>query len=156
MKHLKHLLRQPLQKVPNSIAIFLIVIALIGFVDAGYLTVEHFQGKIPPCTISGGCEVVLTSPYSVILGIPVSLAGVIYYLLILVGVSAFLESKNLSILKWTMLFTAFGLGASLWFVYIQVFTLHSYCQYCLVSAFTSIILFATSMEVIKKYQIKQL
>jgi uncharacterized membrane protein len=140
--------------VPNSVAIFLLIVALIGFIDAGYLTVEHFQGRVPPCSITGGCETVLTSPYAVILGVPVSLAGVIYYLLILIGTSAFLESKNLNILKWTLLVTAFGLGASLWFMYIQVFVLHSYCAYCLGSAFTSIILFAASMEAIKKYQIE--
>lgn len=152
MIHLKQLLKQPLKAVPNSIVIFLLIVALIGFIDAGYLTIEHYQGRIPPCSITAGCEVVLTSAYSVVLGVPVSLAGTIYYLSILIGAFAYLESKNKNILKWTLLLTALGLGASLWFVYIQVFTLHSYCVYCLGSAFTSIILFVTAMEVLKKYQ----
>lgn len=154
MKHLKHLLKKPLKIVPNSIIIFLMFVALVGFIDAGYLTVEHFQGVVPPCSVTSGCEQVLTSSYAVLFGMPVSLAGSIYYLCILVGLFAYLESKRLDILKWTLLFTAFGLGASLWFIYLQVFILHSYCVYCLGSAFTSITLFVTSMEIVKKYQVE--
>ena len=155
MKYLRKLLKMPLQAVPNNIAIILLIVALIGFIDAGYLTLEHFQGRIPPCSVTGGCEVVLTSSYSVILGIPVSLTGVIYYLFILAGTFAYLESKNLKILKCVLLITFFGLLASLWFTFVQVFILNSYCAYCLGSALISLTLFSISMKVLNKYQIKE-
>lgn len=147
MMNLSQLLKNPPKKISNKVVIFLLVIALLGFIDSGYLTIKHFQGVIPPCSITGGCEEVLTSAYSVILGIPVSLMGMIFYLIVLVGVAHYLESKNLNILKWALLLTIPAFLASLWFVYIQVFSLGSYCIYCLGSFLTSTILFVTAMEI---------
>jgi uncharacterized membrane protein len=129
-------------------------VALLGFVDATYLTVEHYKGAIPPCSVTGGCEVVLTSIYSEIMGIPTSLVGSIYYLLVLIGSFAYLESKNLVLLKWSLLLTIPAFIFSLWFVYIQVFELYSYCIYCLGSFLTSTILFVTTMEIFARYQEK--
>jgi uncharacterized membrane protein len=154
MKHLKHLLKQALNNLPNKVTIFLLVVALLGFIDATYLTVEHYKEVIPPCSVTGGCEVVLTSSYSTLLGIPVSLLGSIYYLLILVGVFTYFESKNTKLLKWAMLLTLPGFLFSLWFVYVQVFLLHAYCVYCLGSFVTSTLLFVASIEVFAKYQNK--
>lgn len=154
MKHLKHLLKQPLSNLPTKVAIFILIVALLGFVDATYLTVEHYKGAIPPCSVTGGCEVVLTSIYSEMMGIPTSLVGSIYYLLVLIGAFAYLENKNLVLLKWSLLLTIPAFIFSLWFVYIQVFELYSYCIYCLGSFLTSTILFVTTMEIFARYQEK--
>ena len=137
--------------MPTSLAVFLLVIALLGFADATYLTIEHYQGVIPPCTIVSGCETVLSSVYSTIAGMPVSLLGAVYYLLILIGVFAYLESKNTKPLKWALVLTIFGLLFTLWFLYVQAFILGAYCLYCLGSALTSIILFVTANVIFKKY-----
>jgi len=148
---------RPLTKVSSAAVVLLFVVALLGFADATYLTVEHYRGVIPPCSITSGCEQVLTSPYSSVLGFPVSLGGSIYYLVVMVGCLIFLESKHLSaniqahhysILKWTLVFTLAGFLASLWFVYVQAFILYSYCQYCLGSALSSTILCVTAMEIL--------
>jgi uncharacterized membrane protein len=150
MMNLKHLFKQPLRVVPTSVVIFLLVVALIGFMDATYLAVEHFQGRIPPCSVTADCERVLTSSYSTIAGLPVSLGGSIYYLIILIGAFYYLDTKNSAVLKWTLLFTAIGFMFSMWFVYIQVFVMHSYCVYCLGSFITSTILFVVAMELFSK------
>ncbi len=149
MKHFKQLLTQPL-KVRTSAVIFLLVVALIGFVDASYLSYEHFQGVVPPCSVTKGCEQVLTSSYAVVLGMPVSLLGAIYYLLVLAGIFAYFESKHQEFLRYALLFTVFGFIASLWFVYLQVFIIHSYCAYCMGSALTSTILFVTAIILFMK------
>lgn len=145
--NLNQLLKNRPSKISNKVIIFLLIIALLGFVDATYLTVEHFQGRIPPCSITSGCELVLTSSYSVVLGMPVSLAGSIFYLLVLIGIFGYWESKNHNLLKWSLLLTIPAFFASLWFVYIQVFSIGSYCIYCLGSFLTSTILFVTAMEI---------
>ena len=147
-------LKQPLLPVPNSIVIIALVVALVGFADATYLTIEHFRNVIPPCTTSG-CEEVLTSGYSVVAGVPVSLGGAIYYLLVMVGLFAYLDAKNLKLLKAVFLFTVVGLLASLWFIYVQAFILGAYCQYCLVSAGTSTLLFLIGAFVLAKYSDNQ-
>lgn len=147
MMNLKQLLNKPLNRVSNKVVLSLLVVALIGFVDSVYLTIKHFQGVIPPCSLTSGCEEVLTSVYSVILGIPVSLLGSIFYLLVLVGVFAYWESKNQNMLRWTLLLTIPAFIASLWFVYAQVFIIGSYCTYCLGSFLTSTILFVIAMNI---------
>ena len=153
MKHLKQLLKRPLKAVPNSVIIFMLVVALIGFADATYLTIEHFRGVIPPCTLTADCDLVLTSSYAVVLGIPVALLGALYYFTMLVGLFAYLDTKKTVILKWTLLLTIFGLLASFSLIYVQVFVLYSYCTYCIASALVSTILFITAMEIIEKYGI---
>jgi len=138
--------------VPVSYAVATLIVALIGFADATYLVIEHFRGVVPPCTITAGCELVLTSPFSVVWGIPVALLGSLFYLLIAAGAFAYLESKNEEILRYTLQFTMFGLLASIWFVFLQVFILHSYCAYCMGSALTSTTLFILACIIHKKYQ----
>ncbi len=155
MTRLKHLFNRPLSAVPTKLAVFLLVVALLGFVDASYLTVEHYQGVIPPCTVVSGCETVLTSSYSVVAGMPVSLLGALYYFVILVGIFAFLESKKTTLLKWVLLLTIFGLLFSLWFIYVQAFILDAWCLYCLGSALTSIILFVTAWVTLRKYSVTE-
>ena len=151
MPNSKHLFSRELSNVPTKVAIIILIVALLGFADATYLTIEHYKGVIPPCSLVSGCEVVLTSAYSVVAGMPVSLLGAIGYLLILVGTFAYLDSKSTRILKYALLLTIPAFLASLWLLYVQAFILHSYCQYCLGSAATSIVLFVLSMWVFSKY-----
>ena len=151
MMNLKRLSTQPLQAVPNSFVIFLLVIALLGFADASYLTIEHYHNAIPPCTIVSGCEIVLTSAYSTFLGIPISLLGALYYLAILIGAFAYIEGKHERFLRVALVLTTAGMVMSLWFLFLQAFILHSYCLDCLGSALTSTILFVTAVVGFKKY-----
>lgn len=164
MKHLKRSLTLPLAEASSAAVIFLLVVAVLGFADASYLTIEHYRGVIPPCSVIQGCEVVLTSSYAVLFGVPVSLLGAIYYLAISIGAFIYLESKHgkgeiaahhSSILKWTLIITTFGFGMSLWFVYIQLFTLRSICVYCMGSAITSTTLFITAIVTLRRSSIKQ-
>jgi uncharacterized membrane protein len=152
MKTLKKLLNQPFQNsIPKWIVILLVVIAVIGFADSTYLTIEHFRNVIPPCT-TDGCETVLTSVYSTIVGVPVSVLGSLYYLAILVLLVAYLDSKKEKALRIAMVGTTLGFIMSAYFFIIQAFVLHAFCQYCLLSALTSTILFVTSVFIFKKYQ----
>jgi uncharacterized membrane protein len=151
MKTLKQISKLQLQQLPNKFAIAILLIALVGFADASYLTLEHFRGVIPPCT-TDGCETVLTSAYSVVAGIPVALGGAIYYLLIAIGMFAYLDSKNTKILKWTLIATVLGLFCSVWFVFVQLFLVKAICQYCMLSAVTSTALFVLACVVFKKYK----
>jgi uncharacterized membrane protein len=155
MTNLKQLFSRPLQAVPYSFVVALLVVAVLGFVDALYLTIEHYENVIPPCTITGGCETVLTSAYSSILGMPVSLGGVIYYLLVLIGIFAYLNGRHEKLFRWALILTFIGFLASLWFLFVQAFILHAYCLYCLGSALTSTILFVIAVVIFRKYSVSQ-
>ncbi|OGI72688.1 hypothetical protein A3J61_00140 [Candidatus Nomurabacteria bacterium RIFCSPHIGHO2_02_FULL_38_15] len=136
------------------IAIVFVVISALGFIDATYLTFQHFSGNIPPCTIDG-CEIVLTSQYATIAGIPVALLGSIYYLTLLILSILFLDSKKVNILRLASYITIAGLGTSLYLVYLMFFVIQAVCQYCLVSATTSTLLFIAGLYVIFKTSKKQ-
>ena len=150
MKHLKKLLTRPLVNISTSLVIIALIVAILGFADATYLTVEHYQGVIPPCSITGGCEKVLTSEFSTLLGMPTSLLGAVYYLLLCVGLFLYLDMRKSVILKGALMLPWFGLGFSAWFTYLQVFSIHSYCTYCLTSAGISVILFVISFLSFKR------
>lgn len=157
MKHLKRSLTLPLSRVSSRAAVFFLVVAIIGFADAAYLTIEHYRGVIPPCT-TDGCEIVLTSSYATILGVPVAVLGIVNYLFLAIIALVYLESKHVTgevkahhsaILKWGLFATVLGFIGTLYFLYLQQFVIHAYCQYCLGSAAVSIILFATAITMLR-------
>jgi uncharacterized membrane protein len=134
------------------IAIIFLVVASIGFLDATYLTVEHYRGGVPPCTILSGCEVVLTSAYNQVINIPVALLGSIFYLAMLVASISYIDSRNIKLLRLGSHGTIAGMFATLYFVYLQFFVIHHVCIYCMTSAVTSTTLFVLGMIILSKTQ----
>lgn len=120
---------------------FFFIVALVGFIDASYLTFNHFTGITPPCFITQGCDVVTTSIYANILGIPVALLGALYYLSMLVLMLYYIDKEDVRALKAISILSLIGFLFSLWFVYAQIFVIKSLCTYCLLSAVTSTLLF---------------
>ena len=127
--------------IPHWLSISILIVAFLGFIDASFLTAEHYLNMTPPCFIVQGCDVVTTSSYSKILGIPVSLFGSLFYISILVLGIYFVDKQKSVALTLIHAGTTLGLLMSLWFVYVQAFILKSWCLYCLFSAGTSTALF---------------
>jgi uncharacterized membrane protein len=123
------------------LAIAMLIVSFLGFIDAAYLTVTHYLNANVPCTITHGCDVVLKSEYSTMAGIPVVILGVLYYLTIFLGAYFYLEYRSRIYFKITAAMTLLGFLFSAWFVYVQLGILHAICQYCMLSATTSTILF---------------
>lgn len=125
-------------------------VSILGFLDAAYLSLEHFLGRVPPCSIVEGCEQVTTSVYSIIAGVPVALLGAVFYLTVLVLSIVYLDTKRNGPLTFAARLTIIGFVASLAFVYIQLFVIHAICIYCMFSALTSTTLFILGMMVLRK------
>ena len=121
----------------------LAVLALIGFCDSAYLAVEHFTNAIPPCTLHG-CETVLTSSYSTFFGVPIALIGAVFYFLLLVLYFLYFDAKDLRALNVALHISVLGLLCDIWFISAQAFIIHAWCQYCLLSAAVSTIIFFLS------------
>src|SRR3990167_745687 len=136
-------LSKPLPKIPKWMSLVLVLASFLGFLDATYLTVEHYLGVIPPCSIINGCEKVLTSPYATVGGVPVALAGAVYYLAVFLLALAYLDTRNGRLMVVAAYLTPVGFLASLVLVYLQVFVIGALCLYCLVSAGLSAVLFGT-------------
>lgn len=131
--------------ISKSINYIFIIFSLAGFLDATYLTTKHFLEQTVPCSLTSGCEVVLTSQYSTLFNVPTALWGAIYYLIVLLSALIYLNNKNKLANHILSYFTTIGFLASLGFVYLQIFVLNSICTYCMVSAVTSTILFISSI-----------
>ncbi len=119
----------------------MMAVSLLGFLDATYLTMKHYLGTALTCVVFEGCDVVTTSAYSMILGVPVALLGAIYYLSMFLFVAYYLDSQKLRILSFAAYVTTSGFLVSLVFMYIQIFVLKALCIYCIFSATTSTVLF---------------
>ncbi len=123
--------------VSKKLVFIFLLVAFLGFLDATYLTIEHFRGVAPPCTILEGCEQVTTSKYAVVLGVPVALAGSFYYLAVFVLSVLYLQTGKFGFFKLATLATVFGFLFSLWFLYLQLFVIDAICVYCIFSFLTS-------------------
>ena len=109
--------------------IILLILSLVGFFDSAYLTISHYKNVVPPCSISSDCESVLTSRFATILGIPLALFGVLYFLAL---IFLLLLAKEQNIFPKFFKFLALaGIVASFVLLYLQAFVLHAFCQYCL-------------------------
>jgi uncharacterized membrane protein len=117
-----------------------IVLSLIGVADSVYLTVHHYTAEPVPCSLTNGCEQVLTSGYAEIGGVPLAAFGAAAYFL---AFSFALLSLFGNRLTWK-LFGAQVVLMSLfsgWLLYVQAALIGAYCQFCLLSALTTFSLF---------------
>ncbi|HVZ11391.1 MAG TPA: vitamin K epoxide reductase family protein [Candidatus Paceibacterota bacterium] len=124
------------------------IVALIGFADAFYLTLTHYQNKIPPCTV-GGCETVLTSPYATIGSVPISLVGVLYYAAVLGCLMLFFQFGAQKWLRMWRGASTIAFLVTLVLVSLQLFVIHAICLYCMASAIVATTLFVLSLYATK-------
>ena len=105
-----------------------------------------------PCSLVDGCETVLTSAYAEIAGIPLAAFGA----------AAYFAAFSLALLAAfgnRFMWTLFGVQAILmaifsgWLIYLQAIIIGAFCQFCLLSAATSVtllVLFVISMLMKRK------
>ena len=129
--------------------ITVLVLVISGLLISGYLFRSHYLNYTDInyqsfCAISNSinCDTVSQSPYSIILGVPVPIWGVIGFTLLLTFLMQgwrprALAARNWSIVFWMALFFSI---VSLGFAAVSTFLIHSYCILCigiyLVSFFT--------------------
>jgi uncharacterized membrane protein len=112
----------------------LALVALVGLVDATYLTVEHVTGASVRCMIVSGCDEVLQSRYATVPGgFPVAALGALAYFaffsLATLSAYGYAGARRLLAPLAAVMFLA-----TLWFFYLQAFVIHAFCAYCLLSA----------------------
>lgn len=111
----------------------MIVLTAVGLCLAAYLTYVHYSGVTPPCSIKGNpCSQVQKSQYSLLIGIPVALIGLLGYIAILGSLLLLPEGERARFV--TMALVLGGFGFSLYLTYRELFTLHKICEWCVSSA----------------------
>lgn len=114
-------------------------IALIGLADSIYLTVEHLAGRAVQCTVTSGCEEVLTSAYATVNGVPLAAIGALAYFIVFSTaiLAAFGNRLAGNLLLYVV---ALMLAVSLYLFALQAFVLHAFCQFCLLSGAVTLLL----------------
>lgn len=117
---------------------WLLLMALLGLLDALYLAYERlFAGTLACPVTGGGCSTVQTSWYAAPFGMPISYIGVAGYGLILAAAAAAKADTRVGRLEAIWLLKGLVYTAavsSMALLVVQAFAIHAYCFWCVVSA----------------------
>ncbi|MEK6844971.1 MAG: vitamin K epoxide reductase family protein [Nanoarchaeota archaeon] len=124
----------------TEFVVSLIVLAILGIFDSGYLIKKRVKKQPLSCPIDGRCEKVVESKWNAIFFIKNDFLGLLYYVLILfLALYLFFISENLLLL--TQIISGISLLFSLVLVFIQSKIIKEYCFYCLISALINLLIF---------------
>lgn len=140
--------RSPLR---NRLHLAIAIFAFLGFADSAYLTADHYFALPLPCSLLHGCDVVLTSAYSMVGPIPLAVFGVAFYLLALfTAIHAYTSAPSRRIDRALFGLTVIGFGMSVIFESIQALIIHAFCQYCALSAVLATFMFIAGLWLVRK------
>ncbi len=126
----------------KPLSIVSLLLAVVGAAIAAYLTYVHYNIDALVCA-GGGCEVVQTSKYSEIMGIPVAVFGLAMFL----GVAALIVVRERSV-DYAYLANAgiiVALVAALiyyaYLTYLEARVIYAWCEWCVASSIVTLTLF---------------
>jgi uncharacterized membrane protein len=134
------------EPVPRWLVTACLVLSILGLAVSAYLTYEHFAlsgGQQLSCPIGGkSCTAVTTSPQSKLLGVPVALLGLLYYVAMVVLNLPALWRASIPAVKWVRLAAgAAGMVFVLWLVYAELYLIHAICMWCSIVHILTFVLF---------------
>lgn len=121
----------------------ILILALAGLAVSFHINRKKRKKEKLVCFIGQDCDKVINSRYAETFGIDNQLLGMVYYS----GIAIF-AATTVGGLAWPVfIFTLFKLATigsalfSFYLIYIQAFVLKEWCEWCLVSAVLSILIF---------------
>ena len=105
----------------------LVVVSSAGIGVAAYLTYVHYEPAALICTSGGGCETVQDSKYAALVGIPVAILGLAYWVTALILV--IWNSELARTLAAALAIT--GLMFAAYLVVVQLFVIDAICVWCM-------------------------
>ena len=125
--------------------IVIVILAFIGILDACYLSYMHLLGE-QSCGQWLGCSHVLSSPYSRILGVPLSALGLgVYLCLFFLAIRARDTQKTVDTARWIFYITLTGTLFSGYLFYLQASVIQHWCPFCLLSMVLMVSIFALNL-----------
>jgi uncharacterized membrane protein len=113
------------------------LLALVGLFVALYLWLHALGFGGPIKCGTGGCDTVQTSPWAVLLGLPVAFYGVVGYFAIFVVSLVALRPAALLERKWSVVLVGLATVGVLFtahLTYLELFVIHAICRWCVGSA----------------------
>jgi len=136
-----------MSRIRRVVPVALVVLALAGFLISFYLTLTHYRHLVPPCYVTSGCESVVTSRYATILGVPLSLAGAVFFaVMFYLGIALIAARRRVVVRAYDLLAFVGVLVATALFL-LQAVVLKAYCTYCLGTEVIALLIWAGSLVV---------
>jgi uncharacterized membrane protein len=126
-----------------------LLVSVAGLAVATYLTIQHFDQAIQlSCPTTGiiNCEKVTQSSYSKILGIPVAVLGLVFFVvMVALQLPRMWRSQRRQIRAARLGWSVVGVGTALWLVYAELFRIKNICLWCTSVHILSLILFGITL-----------
>ena len=122
----------------------LIILSIIGFAVSFYIYYSKKYNKHMYCIIGKDCDAVVYSKYGKTFGIENTIPGMLYYVLIFIYGIAIISNRNI-FKDNTIYYSIVGasIASVLFSVYlagVQAFVLKKWCEYCIISSISSILI----------------
>lgn len=134
--------------------VLILVLSFFGLADSAYLTQHELYGTPLLCNIQNlsGCNVVASSQYSHIFGIPLAEFGILFYSVLFVLAALEIVIFDQLLRRALQAVSLVGIISSLYFTSVQIFVIGAFCIYCFASAVIALLIFilATFIEPIRK------
>lgn len=120
------------REVPKTRDWWLVGLAAAGVVLSAYLLATRATHAPTYCPLGSGCDIVQSSRYAAVFGLPVAALGVGYYAALLALGTRLMEAGR----RWTLALPVAlaGLAASVVFTLVQQINIRATCSLCVVSA----------------------
>jgi uncharacterized membrane protein len=119
---------------PRWIVVASLVICVLGLLDAAYLTFEHFTSSTTlACSGHGAinCLKVTTSSYSKVLGIPVALLGLLFFVaMTALCLPQVWRSRQVNLRRLRLAGASVGMLSVLYLVWVELFKVDAICLWC--------------------------
>jgi uncharacterized membrane protein len=135
--------------IKNKHLIPALALSFLGFIDAAYLTVVHYRNQLPNCSIVKGCDVVTTSQFSTVAGIPIALFGALFFLALCFFAILIITHPHKRWVHWFSAAAFTGFLFSLLLFLIQLVIIKAFCQYCVGSEIISLLIYILSARMVK-------
>lgn len=111
----------------------MLALSAIGFADAVFLTMKWLFGSPITCYAFNGCESVMQSVFGNLFGVPLSVLGALFYALMVVAITYYLQYRAKRALTIIVYGALFGGLFSIYLFALQAFVIDAWCFYCLIS-----------------------
>ena len=127
------------------LTVWIIAVALLGFLNALYIYVKKKHKQKLLCFIGSDCNKVIGSKYGTLFGFDNTLLGMVYYAFLILALlfTPFLGISSFVVLGGLRIAAGGAALMSLYLLYIQLIVLKEWCDYCLIASLINILIAIT-------------
>lgn len=125
------------------------ILPLLGTCITVVLTVGYARKEPIPCGLGDGCNDLMYSKYSQLLGVSTPLLGLVTYMVLAILSAMFLFGNRLRALPGMLLISLVGAIVSLILAALASFHIRTLCSWCLASAITMTLTFGASSVAVR-------